>query len=149
MFTEHGVHSLVSDILPLFDLSSVILEKESVNSATFKTSEYLFIYLLKGNGELYINNRKQPLNSGDFVVCRPFESKEFTPFPEDPCEYFAVSFNGRYCTDLLSNLKIIPKKNYFVGRDTEMISLLDKVYEEVGKNDSTAYLIGSSLFVSV
>ena len=92
--------------------------------------KYLFIYLLKGNGELYINNRKQALNSGDFVVCRPFESKSFTPYPEEPCEFYAISFNGRHCTDLLTNLNLIPKKNYSPDRLT--IAVTSKVIKKGG-----------------
>lgn len=148
MFSEHSIYPLTSEILPLFDLTGCVYEKDFVASSGFESSDYLFIYLLKGNGELFLNNRKQRLNSGDFVVCRPFESKSFTPYPEEPCEFYAISFNGRHCTDLLTNLNLIPKKNYFVGRDAETVSLLDKVCKENAKSNSTAYLIASSLFVS-
>lgn len=148
MFSEHGLYPKASDILPLFDLTGCVYERNLEDSATFKASEYLFIYLLKGNGELLLNNKKQKLNSGDFIVCRPFESKVFVPLDKEGCEYYAVAFNGRHCTDLLTNLNLIPKKNYFIGRDGEVVSFLERICKEYQKVDLTSLLVSSSLFVA-
>ncbi|MBP3390751.1 MAG: helix-turn-helix transcriptional regulator [Clostridia bacterium] len=148
MLNEHGIYPKASDILPLFDLSFCASEKKATAPISFKGADYLFIYLLKGNGELSLNSKNHTLHSGDFMVCRPFESKIFSPFIEEECEYYAVSFNGRHCTDLLSNLNIIPKKDYFVGRDSDIISCLDRAQDEYRKNDSASQFVAASLFVA-
>ena len=36
-----------------------------------------------------------------------------------------------------------------MGRDTEVISTLERIYDEAAKDDSAALLIASSLFVAV
>lgn len=149
MLNEHGIYKTASDILPLFDITGCEVEKNSAKTSIFRATDYLFIYLVKGNGELSLNNRKENINSGDFIICRPHESKIFTPDTSETCEFYAISFKGRYGADILSNLNLIPKKNYFVGRDTEIISVIEKVCEEVAKDDDTALLIASSLFVAV
>ncbi len=149
MLTEHGIYPKTSDILPLFDISFCASERGAVSPISFKGSDYLFVYLLKGNGELLLNNKKQALHTGDFIICRPFEYKAFSPYTEEECEYYAISFNGRHCTDLLTTLNLIPKKSYFVGRDSETLSYLDRVCDEYKKNDSTSLLVAASLFIAV
>ena len=149
MLSELGVYKAASDILPLFDITSCVFKKNSVSPSLFTASEYLFIYIIKGNGELSLNNKNQKITMGDFVICRPHESKFFFSEEQEDCEFYAISFVGRYGTDVLSTLNLIPKKNYFVGRDTEIISLLDKICDETAKSDSTSSLIASSLFVAV
>jgi AraC-like DNA-binding protein len=149
MITEHGVYKAASDILPLFDISLCSVQKNISAPMAFTASEYLFLYLIKGNGRLSLYNKTHNVSSGEFVICRPFESKTFFSEKQDDSEFYAISFQGRYGADLLSNLNLIPKKNYFVGLDTEIISALDKVIDESAKNDSTAKLIASSLFVSI
>lgn len=146
--SEHTVYKTASDILPVFDLSDFILEKGLDKPLLFNASDYLFIYLLKGNGELSLNNKNQCVSSGEFVICRPFESKTFTPDFNEECELYAVSFKGRYGADLLSNLNLIPKKNYFVGRDNEILSLLDRISNEIQREAPSALLVASSLFVA-
>lgn len=145
---EHSVYKTASDILPVFDLSDYIAEKFSTKPSLFKASDYLFIYLVKGNGELSLNNKNQRIASGEFVICRPYESKTFTPDQNDECEFYAISFKGRYSTDLLSNLNLIPKKNYFVGRDNEILSILDRIAEETERNAQSSLLVASSLFIA-
>ncbi len=149
MLSEHSIYKANSDILPSFDLTGCVVEKKSTTPSFFSSSEYLFIYLVKGSGELSLNNKNQRIGSGDFVLCRPFESKVFSPEEYDECDFYAISFQGRYGADLLSNLNLIPKKNYFVGRDAEIISFLDKICEETENSDSAAQLIASSLFLAV
>ena len=135
MITEHGVYKAASDILPLFDISLCSVQKNISAPMSFTASEYLFLYLIKGSGRLSLYNKTHNVSSGEFVICRPFESKTFVPEKQDDSEFYAVSFQGRYGADLLSNLNLIPKKNYFVGIDTEIISSLDKVLDESAKSD--------------
>ena len=149
MITEHGVYKATSDLLPLFYISLCSVQKNISSPISFTASEYLFLYLIKGSGRLSLYNKTHHISSGEFVICRPFESKTFFPEAQDDSEFYAISFQGRYGTDLLSNLNLILKKNQFVGRDTEILSALDKILDETLKGDSTAKLIASSLFVSV
>ncbi|MBO5852775.1 MAG: helix-turn-helix transcriptional regulator [Clostridia bacterium] len=149
MLTEHGIHKAASDILPLFDIAFSSLQKNVTSPISFRASEYLFLYLLKGNGKLSLYNKSYSISSGDFIICRPFESKIFYPENSEETDFYAISFQGRYATDLLSNLNLIPKKNYFVGRDAEIISVLDKILEETERNEASAKLIGSSLFIAI
>ena len=146
--SEHSIYKTASDILPVFDISECIFEKNTAKPLLFKASDYLFIYLIKGSGKLSLNNKNQRITSGEFVICRPFESKTFTPDQAEDCELYAISFKGRYSTDLLSNLNLIPKKNYFVGRDNEILSLLDRISVEMQREVPSALLVASSLFVA-
>ncbi len=146
--SEHSVYKTAFEILPVFDLTDYIVEKKSAAPSLFKVADYLFIYLIKGNGELSLNNKKQRIASGEFVICRPFESKTFTPDQNEDCEFYAISFKGRYSTDLLSNLNLIPKKNYFVGRDSEILSILDRISDEAHRDAPSSLLVASSLFIA-
>lgn len=148
IFTEHGIYKTSSDILPVFDNISCVYEKNLAKPSFFKDSHYIFIYLIKGSGEITLSNRTQRMSSGDFIICRPNESRFFTPDQNDPVECYIVSFKGRYVSDLLSGINLIPKKNYFAGHDNEIISSIERVMDESAKGDSVSMLIASSLFIA-
>lgn len=144
---EHIISSISTDMSQLFELTSGGFDKSN-NPRQFETLDYILIYMRKGSGELTLGNHLQQLHSGDFLICRPHETKIFTPSLQEGCEYYWISFNGKFATDILSKFNLTSKENYFIGHDTEITSMLERLLSELKSNEPNSAIISTALFVS-
>jgi AraC-like DNA-binding protein len=145
-FQEHTFSAATLEGSDLFQLTNGGFEKNN-QTKEFEHSDYTLIYISAGGGALWLGNREYSLRSGDFIICRPHETKRFCPLESDPCEYFWVSFVGNLVTDLLYKLNLTSKENYFVGHDGKVVGALEKVLEELKGEDYNSSVIASSLFM--
>lgn len=149
MFTihlqEHTIPLSASEISPLLELSGCGVQRNLSAEMNFETSDYAVFYMWKGSGDFTVNNRTHALYDGDFLVCRPHESKTFVPHIETSAHFYHFSFNGKFSPEILSKLNLTSRDKYFVGHDNELTLILDKMIDEQNTNDPTSVTVRASL----
>ena len=143
---EHQLTPL-SEQSSLFDVTACGYSKDN-GFISFESSDYLLIYVTKGSGELSASIRAYSLFAGDFMLCRPNETKSFAPTEGDSSEFFWFSFAGRGLAATLSVLKLSSKEKYFIGHDNEVLALLERTVGEFSNNEDYSSIVCSALLTA-
>lgn len=147
LLQEHGISSSVEGP-SIIELSRCGLCKNDEKVLHLETDEFVLIYMRAGGGVFSSGSRSTSLSTGDFIIGRTGEAKSFTPDADDICEYYFYSFDGRFCTDLLTILKLTGRDKYFIGHDNDLMASLDKIVEEFRKKDSVSPVVSSALLIA-
>lgn len=94
--------------------------------------DYQLIYVIKGKGTFFINNKFVELEEGKFLIYKPKDIQNYKYYSKDKTAVYWVHFTGKSCDEILNRLSIIDDRNYyFVGVDSKSIEILDKIIYEL------------------
>ncbi len=145
---DHSIIGGGSDALLSLELTDCGVVKSMSGETLFAVPDYVLIYMKNGKGELSASSRTVFLETGEFIICRPYEQKSLTLL-DQMSEVFWFSFHGRMSTELLSLLKLTAKDKCFIGHDAEINSLFKQIVAEHNKFEPNSEIITSALLIAL
>ena len=145
---DYTITSNGSDVALFFELTDCGIIKGSSDETKFSMSDFLLVYIKNGSANLCVSSSAVFLETGEFIICRPYEHKSLTVL-DKLSEICWFSFRGRMSTELLSFLKLTAKDKCFIGHDAEINSLFERIITEHSKFEPNSELITSSLLIAL
>lgn len=104
--------------------------------------DYQLIYVFKGVGHYYLENKWTAMNAGSLLLFRPGDPQVYSYYAEEQPELYWIHFTGSRCEELLQHFEI---QNTFIGENLSLkllfqeiileLQLKKQVYHEIVNSD--------------
>lgn len=90
--------------------------------------DYQILYIHKGCGHFFLNNRWEIISAGNVVVYLPSEPQIYTYYAKDKPEIYWIHLAGNHCQELLEQYHI---HNCYIGIHRTLAQLFDEIILEL------------------
>ncbi len=131
-----------------FEVVDCGLIKGEGTKTHFEIVDYVLFYVKNSGARLSCLGKNTELSAGDMIICRPYETKIIT-LTDDLSEVYFFSFNGRFSTELLTDLRLTLKDKYFVGHDSDVNATISRLLEEWANLAPHGNIVAASALITL
>ncbi len=90
--------------------------------------DYQLIYIYKGAGHFYLNQKWEILSAGNVVLYRPMQLQQYSYYAKDKPEIYWIHFTGRQCEKVLDRYGV---ENCYIGENLSVRLLFQYIITEL------------------
>lgn len=109
---------------------------------------FVFLYFSSGKSEIHTLNHSFSINSGEFIICRPYELTDIKTSNQEAFSFYWAVFSGRLVSEFLSNIGLATERKLHIEADGEVATIFDKILSEELHKQSNSDVIITSSFIS-
>ena len=92
--------------------------------------DYQIIYVHKGKGHFFLEDRELELREGNVALYIPLEEQKYSFKVAEHAEFYWLHFGGSQSSDMLKAMDF-GKKNFYVGMDTNISDMFEELIREL------------------